>query len=1152
MSGCTDGTDGIDGINGVDGVNGTNGIAGIDGTNGSEGASGISGTNGTDGIDGEDLTISVGTKASKIQFDPIETPLGDAQNAIQSSEMVTFGDETQEIAFTKLLATGDIDNSEIFGQVKDYTDTPIALTDGTPYLCNGTNSSLGGVGSGLDYSSILQKNNELYLVSQFECGIGAMYMAKLEQNTQTGALSVKSDSLTFISQKAEFGGFVHCAGQRTPWESHLGSEEYEPDARAFEAYENNTSLVPKDYGNYNLLNGTLKYWGSDLSKVSPYYYGWTPEVKIDATGAAQYAKHYAMGRMAHELAYVMPDRKTVYMSDDGTNVGLFMFVADKAEDLSEGTLYAAKWNQISDVNGGKAELSWIKLGSANNAEIRAMVDGDNDVETPDGLKFSDIFDTDVAPSAGTCNDGFTSINTSAGHECLKVVSGQEKAAAFLEPRRYAAMLGATTEFNKEEGITFSKDHNRLFVAMSVVDKGMLDNGSNDTGGHNDIRVPKNACGTVYALDVSTEAQTDTNGTDIKSAYVVNNMYGIIGGAPTTYTAESPYFNPKNTCDVNNISEPDNVTYMDGSNLLFIGEDTGRHLNNMIWALDITNGSLSRVFATPKGAETTSPFWYENVNGWAYMTAVTQHPSTTSEELGQSSIGVMGAIKNVETLKAKKLIKLGSYNTHTEAGSEISAYDATQKKLFITNGATNKVDVVDMKDVQAPKVLTSIDLSSYGTSVQSVAVKNGKLAIAVGSADKVTTKGRVVVLNTSDNYKEIYNVEVGYLPDMVTFNQDGSKIVVANEGEPIGATTGVYITDASKKVTTNGAGDYVDVAGSVGVITVVDGSYADINFSTVTPDPASDTTPVRLGGTPSNDQTLDIEPEYITVKGNYAYVTLQENNAIAKVDLIHNTLTFVRSLGSKDYESENKIDIQEDGLIRLNNYKGLKALYMPDSISSYTFGGSTYLVTANEGDGREYPVAKVSDTLKKGKVWTDDEKISELTLDGSIANDYLYDNDLKVMIDMGETAPDSKVYEKLYTFGGRSFSIWDANGKLIWDSGDSISKKVASYEPRLFNQDEGDIDGRSGNKGAEPEALTIGTIDGKTYAFVGLERQSAIVIYDITNPYDAQFVNYVVTHEQNDVSPEGMVFIPASSSPNGKNLLVVSYEVSGSTVVYEIK
>ncbi len=497
-----------------------------------------------------------------------------------------------------------------------------------------------------------------------------------------------------------------------------------------------------------------------------------------------------------------------------------------------------------------------------------------------------------------------------------------------------------------------------------------------------------------------------------------------------------------------------------------------------------------------------------------------------------------------------LFKIGSYETNTEAGSEISAFDASTKKIFVTNGATNKVDVVEASNPQALSLLTSIDLSAYGTSVQSVSVKNGKLAIAVGQADKVMTKGRVLVANTTD-YTIEQNISVGYLPDAVTFNEDGTKIIVANEGEPIGAKIGDYNTTAAIKVTTSGTGEYVDVAGSVGVITVADGSYADINFTNAILQNAPDTTPVRLGGTPSKDQTFDIEPEYITVKGDFAFVTLQENNAIAKVDLSTNTLDSVRSLGAKDYESQNKIDIEEEGAIGLRNYKGLKSLYMPDTIASYSFGGATYLVTANEGDGREYPTADVTGGPETGDVLTDDKKISKLSLDSSIAAYYVDDNDLKVMIDMGKNTTTGK-YEKLYAFGGRSFAIWDANGKLVWDSGDSISKAVATYEPTLFNQDNEEMDGRSGNKGAEPEALTLGEIDGKTYAFVGLERQSAIVIYDISSPFDVKFVNYIETHSHNGERPEGMIFVPATTSPNGKNLLIVSNDRSGSTIVYEIK
>jgi len=570
--------------------------------------------------------------SSDVSFTGISTPSSITEKTtIRTSTSVTVGDEEQVIGFTKLMATNTLNNNETFGLVKDYEDMPITFADGTPYICNGTNS---GVGSGLDYTSILQKNGSLYMVSQFECQIGALYMAELEQNKDTGVLSVKDDSLEFISQKAGFGGYVHCAGQRTPWESHLGSEEYEPNARAvLEDTNETTGLTGNKY-----YDEVAKYWGGDISKASPYYYGWTPEVIINAEGMAEYTKHYALGRMSHELSFVMPDKKTVYLSDDGTNVGFFMFKADKAEDLSSGTLYAAKWAQTSSVNGGSADISWIELGSATNAQIKAIVDPDGNVNTNDAPVFTDIFETaDVTD--GTCPTGFTSVNTSAYNECLKVKSGMDTAAAFLETRRYAAYKGATTEFRKEEGITYSPEHNKLFVAMSAIAYGMEDNGKKgsmetkyDIGGNNDIRLPYNACGAVYAMDLDKD-------------YIATNMSAIITGEMITEDSDG------NTCHLDGISNPDNVTMLEGTDLLFIGEDTSSHINNVIWSFNLETKELVRVLTTPLDAETTSPFWYKNINGYSYMTAVTQHPmedvAGATAASKESSIGVLGPIKNIK-------------------------------------------------------------------------------------------------------------------------------------------------------------------------------------------------------------------------------------------------------------------------------------------------------------------------------------------------------------------------------------------------------------------------------------------------------------------------------------------------------------------------
>jgi hypothetical protein len=495
-----------------------------------------------------------------------------------------------------------------------------------------------------------------------------------------------------------------------------------------------------------------------------------------------------------------------------------------------------------------------------------------------------------------------------------------------------------------------------------------------------------------------------------------------------------------------------------------------------------------------------------------------------------------------------ITKVGSFETSVEGGSEIVAYDSTTKRMFTTNGENNAVDIIDISDVTSPQFVSQIDLSSFGTGVNSVAVQNNKVAVAVQDGNETVGKkqlpGKVVIFDTNGGYEQ--NITVGYLPDMVTFSEDGSKVIVANEGEP--------------------NDDYsVDPIGSVGIVTLSNGSYVDIDFAGATLTDAQDGTAVRLGDTPSNDQAQDIEPEYIAVSGDYAYVTLQENNAMAKVDLTTNTLEYVKSYGAKSWEADsgNTIDIEEEGEIMMKSYSGLFGLYQPDSIASYNVAGATYLVTANEGDGREYlyTVDAIDEAAcdAQGGDWdegeclkeslNDESKISKLTLDASIASEYVDENDLKVMVDLGKNTSDE--YEKLYTYGARSFSIWDANGDLVFDSGDDISKKVAEYQPALFNQDEGEMDGRSGNKGAEPEALAVGTIEDQTFAFVGLERQNAIMIYDISNPSEATFVDYIDTEANGDISPEGMKFIPAADSPNGKPLLLVSFEVSGSTVVYEI-
>lgn len=451
--------------------------------------------------------------------------------------------------------------------------------------------------------------------------------------TKEGFIAAKGGRELGSSGFAAWGGlWTPCAGSTTPYDTRLGGEEYEPNARATEAA---TTVAQFASASSTLLDMT-RYFGAYYPPIDqvkqlakPYRYGFAYEAKVQYDGSVNIVKHYTLGRVAFELAYMMPDSRTVYNTDDGTNVGFFKFVADDKYDLSSGTLYAAKMTQLSAENGGTFNIEWIRLGHATQEELLAM---------PDYLQFSDIFDA-ALPNNLTCPSAFTSIHTGWGCECVKLRPGMEKAAAFFETRRYAAYLGATVEFSKWEGITFDPKRGRIYTAMSVVRQGMEDFGSSgrpstsyDACGPNHVRVQYNRCGCVYALDVDGD-------------YSANKMYPLICGIPDSSIAE-------NDCHINGISEPDNVAYLSGHDQLLIGEDTGEHQNDVVWVYDLETKSLTRVFTTPYGAETTSPYWYPNLGGHAYMTAVVQHPYGESdqekaddpESTGtDSTIGVIGPI-----------------------------------------------------------------------------------------------------------------------------------------------------------------------------------------------------------------------------------------------------------------------------------------------------------------------------------------------------------------------------------------------------------------------------------------------------------------------------------------------------------------------------
>ena len=438
----------------------------------------------------------------------------------------------------------------------------------------------------------------------------AMNLSVLDQDPKTGKLTpVKMTNIDFSGVD---GLWIPCNGSTTPWMTHLGSEEYEPNAQYFEKHPLEAM---------NLYFGTAGKTAAQ-GGANAYHYGHLVEVKVGPDGKTTVTKHYAMGRLAFELGDVMPDRKTVYLGDDGDDVIRAMFVADKPEDLSAGTLYAAKWTQTKAEDYGAAKIEWIKLGHASNGEIKALVDK--------GIKFSDILEVASAPAAG-----FKPIYVYAGTggkgglTYVKLKPGMEKAAAFLETRRYAAYLGATTEFTKMEGQAHNAADKKLYTVISYIRKGMLD-GKNKDRPQDDIKLAGNAkdltCGVVYESRM-TGGQNDMSGAKIASDWVAVDMTALVHGAQQPKGDESGRYDK---CNTEMVANPDNVNYSEAMRTLFIGEDSGNHLNNFTWAFNVDTKKAVRIFSAPAGGENTGLKVYDNVNGHAYVTGNVQHPGAAED------------------------------------------------------------------------------------------------------------------------------------------------------------------------------------------------------------------------------------------------------------------------------------------------------------------------------------------------------------------------------------------------------------------------------------------------------------------------------------------------------------------------------------------
>lgn len=500
-----------------------------------------------------------------------------------------------------------------------------------------------------------------------------------------------------------------------------------------------------------------------------------------------------------------------------------------------------------------------------------------------------------------------------------------------------------------------------------------------------------------------------------------------------------------------------------------------------------------------------------------------------------------------------LEKIGGYDGGALGAAEITAFDASTARLFVVNGANGTVDVLDLRDPRAPKLVGTINVTSLGAGVNSVAVHDGLVALAIEASPK-TNPGVVAFYNAAD-LRLLETVTVGALPDMVTFTPDGKTLLVANEGEP----------------NSYGLPDSVDPEGSVSVITVNRGgrpTVATADFKSFNGKEAElRAQGIRIYG-PGASAAQDLEPEYITVNdsGTTAYVTLQENNAVAIVDIATAKVLSIRPLGFKNHNVAGMgLDASdEDGgtntntgtpAIKIAPYP-VRGLYLPDAIASYSVNGEVYLVTANEGDARaDWPgfneETRVRAHCTAGLDPTIFPDAANLILDSNLGR-------LRITStpNGGSTGKNAQGQcTELYSFGARSFSIWNSSFTRVFDSGDQFEQRTQALANAKFNSshDNDTLDSRSPSKGPEPEGVVLGKIGSKTFAFIGLERVGGVMVYDITNPVSPSFVTYFNPRNgaSGDRGPEGVVFVPASKSPTGKPLLILGHEVSGTTTVLQV-
>ena len=580
------------------------------------------------GCGGDDDTDGA-VSATKVEFIGMEAPqtVDDMAKAYTTAKARVYTSDTEykdydlnyNVLFDVKTKVGT--NPYVAGQLYNHRMEPLNDPMGQPLVAEtpDANSLLNIEGklflvSHLEYDDVLSDGTKAY---KYEGWYSRAPMNMLLTDISQDA----SGKLTATNQKpidhsSVEGGWIFCFGSQTPWNTHLGGEE------DYDLYFTEASGDVSD--TTNGLKAMTELYFDNSKQANMYHYGYHQEVVVKQDGSYDLHKRYAMGKGTWEMGKVFGDSKTALYGDDGTNVFSVMFVADNAGDLSAGTLYAQKFTQTNADGSATAEgaLTWVKLGHATESEVKGWADT---------LTFADIFDylTPEEVAAGASTEGYTAIK--AGHsgvEYLKLKAGKESVAAFLEPRRFAALKGATTEWNKMEGITIDEKTKKAYMAISYQDKGML---KDDSFATDHIRVAKNNCGATYEITLA-GGQKDTDGNAINSEYV-----GVSIMAPTSLVGEEIAADAfGNTCNVNKIANTDNIAFSEKMRTLFVGEDSGTHTNNFVWAYNVDTQKLSRILSVPAGAECTGLQTVDNMNGHSYVMSNSQHhadfTSTTPQSL----------------------------------------------------------------------------------------------------------------------------------------------------------------------------------------------------------------------------------------------------------------------------------------------------------------------------------------------------------------------------------------------------------------------------------------------------------------------------------------------------------------------------------------